>query len=298
MFDYSNGQIETIFSQKENLGLASQVTDGILPSESIQNVCEVLKHFRTLALKFVGENDVHVFTTAIFRRIDNKDEALEQIKTESGLEPVHLSGKEEARLDFVGVTHATKLQSGFLMDVGGASTELVNFTGGEIERIASVPVGCLELFTKHVRTLVVTDQIKKSIKSEINKAFDKFDWSKLKISTLIGVGGTARTALKLSKALYGTDKEDDSFPTEHLRNLRKALQKNSPEVYRTLYKVSPDRIVTFYPGLLIIEEAARRLKSKEFYISKYGVREGFFIDRILKLDTSTTESKTDPESTS
>jgi exopolyphosphatase/guanosine-5'-triphosphate,3'-diphosphate pyrophosphatase len=297
VFDYHNDEITTVFSTKENLGLAGQVTDGVLPSESIQNVCEVLKHFHTLALKFVSENDVHAFTTAIFRKIDNKEEAMEQIKLDPGITPEHLSGKEEARLSFVGVKHATGRQSGFMLDVGGASTELVSFADGEIERVTSTTVGCLELFSKHVRTLVVTDQIKKSIKAEIDKAFNKFDLAKLKSVTLIGVGVTARTALKMSKAMFGTDKEDYSFPTEHLRNIRKGLQKHSPEVYRTLYRVSPDRIVTFFPGLLIIEEAVKRLRSKEFYVSKYGVREGYYIDRILKLDTISNVSNKATEST-
>jgi exopolyphosphatase/guanosine-5'-triphosphate,3'-diphosphate pyrophosphatase len=284
VFEENNGNIETIFSQKENLGLAGQVVDGILPTESIQSLCDGLNHLRTLAEKFVPASEVHVFTTAVFRRIDNKEEALELIKTKTGLTPVHLSGKEEARLDFVGVTHATNIKTGFLIDVGGASTELVSFADGEIDRIASVPVGCLELYAKHVKALAVTDSIKKSINSEIDKAFDKFDWSKLKIQTLIGVGGTIRTALKLSKAIFGLDKESVSFPATYLKEIRKELQKNSSDAYKALYKVSPDRIVTFFPGLLIVEEAAKRLKCKEVFVSKYGVREGFYIDRVLKLD--------------
>jgi exopolyphosphatase/guanosine-5'-triphosphate,3'-diphosphate pyrophosphatase len=298
IFDGSGGQIETILSQKELLGLSSQLKDKTLPQESIVRLCDVLNSFKLLALKFVPESEIFAFTTSVFRKMDDWEDVFAAIRERTGITPERLSGKEEARLDFVGVSHSIPDKFGMLVDTGGGSTELVSFENGAIDRISSVPVGCLQLWVKHVRALRVTDSIQKDILGEIEKALDKFDWPKKKYPTLIGVGGTARTALKMSKALFGTHPESSTFPVEHLKAMRKDLKKSSPSIYQTLYREAPDRIVTFYPGLLILEEAAKRAKSKQMLISVFGVREGFYIDRVLKQGSAPGDNQERPGSQS
>jgi exopolyphosphatase/guanosine-5'-triphosphate,3'-diphosphate pyrophosphatase len=199
VFDYQDENIETYFGQKDNAGLAGYIKDGKLPTDCIYHVSEILRVYRILAMKFVPENEVYVFTTAAFRNIINKNEAFKIIKSEKGLNPIQLSGLEEARLDFVGVTHATKATDGFLIDVGGASTELVSFSNGAMQEAISLPIGALDLYTKHAKNLTITKSVKKSISDVIQKRFSNFNWHGKETSTLIGVGGTARTALKLSK---------------------------------------------------------------------------------------------------
>jgi exopolyphosphatase/guanosine-5'-triphosphate,3'-diphosphate pyrophosphatase len=285
IFDYKDGEIQTVFSQKEIVGLASHISDGKLPLEGIFKVCDVLRHLRFIALKFVPENEIFSFTTAAFRAIENRDEAFDLIRAETSMEPVPLSGAEEARLDFVAVRHATKEENGFLMDVGGASTELVRFSDGAIDLMASMPVGGLELCARHASSFALTKSVKKDIKAEIRLELGKFDWDKMKIATLIGVGGTNRTALKMSRELYGTDKKSDTFPAENIDHMIAALEDKNPQVFQALLKVAPDRIITFYPGLMILEEIIRHLRPQQIKICKYGVREGFYIDRVLKLNT-------------
>jgi exopolyphosphatase/guanosine-5'-triphosphate,3'-diphosphate pyrophosphatase len=283
VFDFRDGAIETVFSQKKSVGLAGYIRGSELEPDGIWHVCEALKCLRKLALKFVDEGDIHVFATAALRGVTNRSLALDAIHSETGLMPETLSGDEEAYLDFVGFTYGSKSTDGFLIDIGGASTELVRFSGGAPERKISLPVGCLGLFSGFMNGPIVTRREKKSMLREIRGLFDTFDWSGAPCHVLIGVGGAVRTALKLSAVLLGVDRNDAAFPAENVRSLRKMLENGSPGVFHALYKAAPDRVLTVYPGLLILGEAVRRLGCAEIRVSWHGVREGFYIDRVLKL---------------
>jgi exopolyphosphatase/guanosine-5'-triphosphate,3'-diphosphate pyrophosphatase len=283
VFDFRDGVIETVFSQKKAVGLAGYIRDRELEPDGIRQVCEALKCLRNLALKFVQERDIHVFATAAMREIKNRAGALGAIHSETGLKPETLSGDEEAYLDFVGFTHGAKLSEGFLIDIGGASTELVRFSGGSPEKKISLPMGCLGLYSRYMSGPIVSRSEKKAMIREIRGMFGTFDWSGGRCSTLIGVGGTARAALKLSKILFDVDRGDACFPAANIRVLRKMLEKSTSGVFHALYKAAPDRVLTIYPGLLILGEAARRLECAEICVSRHGVREGFYIDRVLKL---------------
>jgi exopolyphosphatase/guanosine-5'-triphosphate,3'-diphosphate pyrophosphatase len=283
IFDFSDGAIETVLSQKKAVGLAGCIRDRELEPDGITRVCEALKFFRSLALKFVSERDIHIFATAALRGVTNKSQALGAIHAETGLLPEILSGDEEAYLDFVGVTFGVELSDGFLIDIGGASTEFVRFSGGEPKKKTSLPVGCLGLYSGYMRGPLVSGHEKKSMLREIRGLFDTFDWNGDRCSTLIGVGGTVRAALKLSTVLFDADRSAAFFPAENVRLIRKMLENNSPGVFHALYKAAPDRALTIYPGLLILEEAVQRLGCVDICVSKHGVREGFYIDRVLKL---------------
>jgi exopolyphosphatase/guanosine-5'-triphosphate,3'-diphosphate pyrophosphatase len=282
VFDFRDGRIETLFSRKETVGLAGYIRDRELEFDGVRHVCETLKDFKNLAMKFVPADCIRVFATASLRDITNKEHALEVIRSETGLLPEALTGDEEAYLDFIGVVHATGLSDGFLIDVGGASTELVRFVGGLPERTSVLPMGCLALYAKHMRGPIVSESERRSMRREISERFDAFDWSGAQCDTLIGVGGSARTALKLSKALLGADRGGAAFPAGQVRLLREMFENGSPEAFLALYKIAPERVLTICPGLLILEAAVGRLRCEEIYISKYGVREGFYIDRVLK----------------
>ncbi|GHS88997.1 hypothetical protein AGMMS49957_11430 [Synergistales bacterium] len=282
VFEYNGGEIETLFSQKEAVGLAGYVRNGFMERGGVHQVCEVLRGFRDLALKFVPMNDIRVFATASLRNVNNKSDAISIIYGETGLSPEELSGDEEAYLDFIGVTHGTKLSDGFLIDIGGASTELVSFSNGVPTEKISLAVGCLGLYTKFMRGPLVAKSEKSKMRYEIRDLFNAFDWNNASVKTLIGIGGTARAALKMSQALFGAPQ--NGFPAKHVKAIRRMLEKSEPGVYQTLYKNAPERVLTLYPGLLILEEAVKRLGCEELHISKYGVREGFFIERVLKLN--------------
>ncbi|MCQ2097007.1 MAG: hypothetical protein MJY87_03570 [Fibrobacter sp.] len=49
-----------------------------------------------------------------------------------------------------------------------------------------------------------------------------------------------------------------------------------------ILKVAPHRIHTLIPGMIILKTIAKYFKSKKLIISKYGIREGYFLSQLNK----------------
>jgi len=282
IFSYEDSKIITVIQQKEVVGLAGYVKKNRLELEGIHKACEVLRGFKEIASRFVLENDIHIFATASLRGIVNQDQALETIQRETGLIPEVLSGEEEARLGFVGASHYTECKDGILIDIGGASTELVRFEDAKPVQLASLPVGCLNLYTKYVEEVIPTRKERKIIKRAIREELDDLGWSIDKnVSLMIGVGGTVRATHKLSSELFSQPKDQQLIKTKYIKDIINKLRDCEDGIYRSVYKLIPERTLTISTGLMILDEAIKRFKCESMFISKYGIREGYMIDRII-----------------
>ena len=203
VYRYEDGKIMTLIQQKEVVGLAGYIKKKIMEIKGIHKACDVLLRFKEIANRFAEAKDIHIFATASLRGIHNQDEALKIIQEDTGFLPEVLSGEEEARLGFIGASHFNEFENGILIDIGGASTELVRFENSQPVQLASIPVGCLNLYAKFVGKVIPTGKESKKIKTEIRERFDAVDWDfEEKFPLMVGVGGTARAVQKLSRDLY------------------------------------------------------------------------------------------------
>ncbi len=125
-----------LMNRKVMAGLADYVERGAMTPQGIQVACQVLRDYRALMdnLQF---QDLHVFATASLRNIVNTEEAVAQIQAETGLTVDVVSGAEEARLSFLGAVDAGP-DSGLLVDLGGGSTELVEYEARTIRTSCSL----------------------------------------------------------------------------------------------------------------------------------------------------------------
>ena len=283
VFRYEEGKIITVVQHKEVTGLAGYIKKNRIEIEGIQKACDVLRGFKEIAARFVGENEIHAFATAALRSVINQDQALEMIHQATGLRPEVLSGEEEARLDFVGASHFTDCKDGILIDIGGASTELVRFENGQPSQLVSMPIGCLNLYTKYVDKVIPSDKERKRIKKEILKRLYSLGWDAVSdFPIIIGIGGTVRAAHKLSCALFSLPQEQSEMNADYVRMILNGLKRNENQIFHTVYKLIPERTLTIYTGLMILHETIKKFGCKSISVSGYGVREGYLIDRILR----------------
>lgn len=283
VYRYEENKIVTVIRQKEVAGLAGYIKDNRLELAGIHKACDILHTFKEIASRFVEANEIHVFATASLRGIYNQKQALEMIKFASGLIPEILSGEEEARLDFTGASHYVECKDGILIDIGGASTELVLIENSQPLKLASRPIGCLSLYTDFVGQVIPTERDRKKIKKEIRDQLDSIRWSEREgYPLMIGIGGTVRAAHKLSSYLFSVPKEQKTMQAGYVKEILKRLKRNEDEIFRTVYKLIPERTLTIFPGLMILNEAIKKFGCESISVSGYGVREGYLIDRILK----------------
>ncbi|MDR1571637.1 MAG: hypothetical protein LBS32_03845 [Clostridiales Family XIII bacterium] len=174
---------------------------------------------------------------------------------------------------------------GVMIDIGGASTEFALFDGGKPTKLASLPIGCLSLALAHVREIVPTAGEMGRIKAEIDRRISKTDWGEdAKRPQMIGVGGTLRAALKLSRAIFGLAPDQNDIEASHVKKLARLLRDGEDKVYQAVYRAVPERVMTISPGLAILRQAIKNFGCETISVSRYGVREGYLTDRMLKAD--------------
>src|SRR3954464_8012008 len=72
-----------------------------------------------------GIDDVTAVATSAIRDADNGDELLDRIRGEAELEARVLSDQEEARYGYVAIANSTTLRTGYGLDIGGGSVQVM-----------------------------------------------------------------------------------------------------------------------------------------------------------------------------
>ena len=282
VYEHVENQINKIYNRKEIAGLAGYIKKDVLDTNGIQKACTVVNDFKETAYRFVEAPNLHLFATASIRNIKNRDEAVKVIIEETALTPDVLDGNDEAALGFIGVSRFTNCENGIMIDIGGASTELVLFKNNKAENLISLPIGCLNLSVKHVSKIIPQKSESKKIKEVIKEQFSGIDWKKgADCPLMVGTGGTLRALLKLSGVVFGLPPEQNDLCVYHVKGIEKLLKYNKDDIYRTVYKTIPERLMTISTGLAILQQAIKNFGCETISVSRLGVREGYLLDRVL-----------------
>ena len=279
-----DGRFELLFSEKEMAGLVSYVRGGRLSPEGIQRACTGIRDFQGLLRQF-DMGAPHVFATASLRNIRNTEEAVAQIREDTGVEVDVISGELEARLGYYGTQLATPLRDGAVFDIGGGSTEILEVRGGEIRKAQSLPIGSLALFNTCVDGLWPKKKELKKIRTAVASALKEAWLPEQRVEKVCGVGGTARAVLKIANAWYEKPAGNRSLTPAEVRRLTRLLLERDHQARKLILRSCPDRVHTILPGMMLMNTLTEKLCCGELYISPYGVREGYLCHNLLNAGT-------------
>lgn len=77
---------------------------------------------------------------------------------------------------------------------------------------------------------------------------------------------------------------------EQLEGLCQTLETGDQNAIDLLLRHVPERIHTMVPGLLILCHLGRLFETKEHVVCKYGVREGYLCQKVLKIEQNNTDT--------
>ena len=286
LYETENQSFKILFREKIMAGLAGYVEDGKLSAEGIECACAGLLTFRKILQTLQIEN-VRVFATASLRNVSNTGRALSVIRAATGFSVEVISGEEEALFGYAGAMQELHLTGGAFLDIGGASTEIVTFADGAPADFASFPIGSLSLYRRCVKKILPGDGSLKRLRQEISRTIDVSEGALAPRALLVGVGGTARAALKLARHYYKSSDDCRSMTAEQLDGLCSFLCSGKKEASDLILRLEAERIHTLVPGLLILQHVFHLFHAEQLVVSKYGVREGYLCQRILKDNTDT-----------
>jgi exopolyphosphatase/guanosine-5'-triphosphate,3'-diphosphate pyrophosphatase len=138
--------IRVLKSVREPIRLAAGLDkDGNLTPAAMQSALNCLKNFRTVLAAYKLDG-VRVVATSAMRVARNAAAFLPQAELAIGYPIEIISGEEEGRLIYMGVSQAVALpgERRLVIDIGGGSTELILGRGPEIEKVESFSVGTVK----------------------------------------------------------------------------------------------------------------------------------------------------------
>ena len=275
VYDVDQTAFKILFREKIMAGLAGYVERGALSGEGVARAKSALLEFKR-TLELLDIHRVAVIATASLRNVTNTDQAVRELQQATGFPVTVLSGQQEARLGYAGAMEELHLKSGVFVDVGGASTEVVAFQGGQVVDSASFAVGSLSLYRTCVKKILPGPGSLERIRHTLRREMDEKGLDpKEKRSPLVGVGGTARAVLKLARQRFDLDGDCRTVTRAQLEELVNLLTQGEREAAGLILKTAPDRIHTLVPGLMVLVHIIKAFDADELVVSRYGVREGY-----------------------
>ena len=168
----------------------------LLKGEAIERSAQAVACFYERA-KAEGAEHVAVFATAAVRTAENRAEFLERVRALCGLAVEVISGEEEAE---IGILGALGNADGAVIDIGGASTEIVVKRRGELVYKKSVDIGVVRMKDRCGRD-------KAALEKMALEAAKKYGEIPVK-GSIYAIGGTATTlgAQALELLEYSSEK--------------------------------------------------------------------------------------------
>ncbi len=120
--------------------------------------------------------------------------------------------------------------------------------------------------------------IKKKTLAELDKV--KFLHNE-RPGTILGIGGTIRAVKKFNNDHFGLSKENPEIRTGYIRDMLHDLQGSERKTLRKILQVTPDRVHTLIPGMLILDTICEKYGCRRILMSSFGVREGYLYKKVV-----------------
>src|SRR5258707_15297217 len=239
--------------------------------EALAKFAERLRGFPRQGVRAVGTNALRI--------AKNSSQCLREARSVLGFPIEVISGREEARLIYLGVAHSlpASQQRRLVVDVGGGSTEFIIGTGLEPQLTESLYMGCLSFSLKYFPEGKVDKSGMKAAVlgarqelAGIVHAYRAAGWDEA-----VGSSGTARS---LENILRENGFADEGLTREGLERLRAALIKHEKADPDKIAGLRPNRAPVLPGGLATMNAGLDELGIEAMKVSEGALRHGVLYD--------------------
>ena len=288
-----DGGIQIIDKIKEMVRLGAGLDENKnLSEEAQQRALECLERFGQ-RLKNLNPDNVKIVGTNTLRSAKNSSAFLSKAQKLLGHSIEIISGIEEARLIYLGVSHslAEDGKRRLVIDIGGGSTETIigeKFTPILME---SHYMGCVS----YSRRFFADGQITKAafrnaeLAAQLELENDSYAFMQTGWEQVVGASGTARA---ISAVLLAEGLSDGKITLEGMKALRKQLIKAGHIDKLELQGLDEDRRPVFVGGFAVMYALFKTLNIIEMEISDGAVREGLIYDLLGRIKHEDVREKT------
>ncbi len=246
--------------------------DKTLKQQSVLRTVKAIAEFVNQA-KAENVDKIYVFATAAVRQSQNKEHFLSEVQKACGETVEVVSGEMEAELGYLGALNG---DDGGVIDVGGASSEIIVVKGGKVVYCKSVNIGA-------VRIKDLAGQDKRTVEKLVLQSVEEY--GSVPKAKFYAIGGTATT---ISAILQELDPYDPSkthgYVIERgaLEKLTDKLFSMSVEDRKKLKGLQPERAEVIAGGASVLLAIMDKLKISNFTVSESDNLEGYLMTKLEK----------------
>ena len=247
-------------------------TTSLLKEEAIERSANAVATFYQTA-KAEGAEKTFVFATAAVRSASNGQAFVARVKTLCGLEVEIISGETEAE---IGILGALGNGDGAIIDIGGASTEIIVRKKGELVYKKSVNIGVVRL---HDRCGIDETLLRQTAIEEA----EKFGVVPVE-GEIYAIGGTATTVTALALGLkeYASDKVTGAtLSVDEVWKIANMLVKTPVSEIAKMPCVSQGREDVIAGGAILLATVVEKLGIQKIIASDRDNLEGYAIRKGL-----------------
>lgn len=279
---YTLGQLRVVDRLRETVRMADGLDGkGGISSAARQRGLECLARFGQ-RIRDIPSLRVRALATNTVRQLSSPQSFLVPAETALGHAIEVVSGREEARLIYLGVAHAQPPKPGqqrLVIDIGGGSTEFIIGRGFEQIERESMQVGCIASTRRFFPGGKLSKKRWKDALTEIGAEFQQFSglYRSLGWQEALGSSGTHKAIGEICAAMKLTK---GAITAEALPQVRDRLLQADNISRIDLPGLSSDRRPIIAGGVLVLEAAFEALGLQRLMVSKAAMREGILYDML------------------
>lgn len=264
---------------------------GLLRDKACDAALDTLGRF-SQRLRGIPKSRIRVVGTSTLRRARNGQAFRERAETVLGVPIDVISGREEARLIYLGVAHNHPDDGQRLViDIGGGSTELVIGQQMRVIETESIEMGCVNMTQTFFEDGIVDKKRMRSAElharveiEPIEEPYRQHGWQ-----TVVGTSGTIKTIAAVCQAAGWVEQGIDCNALKRLRD--ELIDAGHCDAF-DYPGLSEERRSVFAGGVAVLLAVFKQLDIEWLTVSDSALREGVLYDLLGRLHDADVRERT------
>lgn len=278
---WEHGQLRVIDRLRESIRLGAGLgEDGSLTPAKRREAMSCLAKFGQ-RLAHLPDDRVWIVGTQTLRKLKSPRAFLIAAETALGHPVEIVSGREEARLIYLGVAHGLKDKGNrrLVIDIGGGSTEFIIGEGLETIERESLQMGCVATTKQWFGDGHITRKRYAAAQASIALELQQFaaDFRARGWKEVYGSSGTIKAIGAIARALGN---RDGSITRAKIDEIRAHVLRVGHSERLDLPGLQEDRRAIFAGGFVVFDTVMQTLAIKTLHVAETAMREGLLYDML------------------
>ncbi|MEW6277005.1 MAG: Ppx/GppA phosphatase family protein [Candidatus Eremiobacterota bacterium] len=269
-------RVKIVKTLREPLRLGKEVfASGTIGERGLARLLRCLERFRN-QMDRSGTRLYRAVATSALREAEDREEVIQTVARQTGLEIQVIGGEEEARYVYLAIAREVPLNGRLaaMIDIGGGSVEITMSRNQEILAVDSLKLGTVRVL-KRLQSGTDDPDFRQRLREYAlaNRGHLQKLTRRSAVEVCIGTGGNVEALGDLRCRLLGRE-SNGMLTREELDTLSKRLESMSYLERIEKLELRPDRADVILPAAIVLQTLMEVLRADHLLIPHVGLKDG------------------------